>query len=41
MQPFKDYVPEDDYTDEMQREFYHLGDENAQKEEQKRRGMHR
>ena len=38
---FKDYISEDDYTEEMQREFYHLGDENVQKEEQKRRGMHR
>ena len=38
---FKDYIPEDDYTEEMQRDFYHLGDENVQKEEQKRRGMHR
>lgn len=38
---FKDYISEDDYTEEMQREFYHLGDENVQKEEQRRRGIHR
>ena len=38
---FREYISEDNYTDEMQREFYHLADENVQKEEQKRRGMHR
>lgn len=38
---FKGYVPEEDYTEDMQREFYHLGEENSQKAEQKSRGMHR
>lgn len=38
---FKNYVPEEEYTEDMQREFYHLGDENSQKAEQKNRGMHR
>ena len=38
---FKNYVPEEDYTEEMQKEFYHLGDENSQKAEQRSRGMHR
>ena len=38
---FKGYVPEEEYTEEMQREFYHLGDENVQKVEQKSRGMRR
>lgn len=38
---FKSYVPEEKYTEEMQKEFYHLGDENSQKAEQKYRGMRR
>ena len=38
---FKSYVPEEEYTEEMQKEFYHLGDENSQKAEQKYRGMRR
>lgn len=38
---FKSYVPEEEYTEEMQKEFYHLGDKNSQKAEQKYRGMRR
>lgn len=38
---FKSYVPEEEYTEEMQKEFYHLGDENSQKAERKHRGMRR
>ena len=38
---FKGYVPEEEYTEEMQKEFYHLGDENVQKGEQKSRGVRR
>ena len=38
---FKNYVPEENYTEDMQREFYHLGEENSQKAEQKQSGMHR
>uniref|UniRef100_A0AB33J6R3 DUF4099 domain-containing protein n=1 Tax=Prevotella sp. GTC17254 TaxID=3236794 RepID=A0AB33J6R3_9BACT len=32
---FKEYVPEENYTEEMQKEFYHLGEENSQKAEQR------
>lgn len=38
---FKGYVPEEEYTEEMQKEFYHLADENSQKAEQEHRGMRR
>lgn len=38
---FKNYVPEENYTEEMQKEFYHLGDENSQKAELNNRGMRR
>lgn len=38
---FRNYVSEEHYTEEMQKEFYHLGDENSQKAEQRSRGMHR
>lgn len=38
---FRNYVPEENYTEEMQKEFYHLGEENSQKAELRNRGMHR
>ncbi len=38
---FKNYVPEENYTEDMQKEFYRLGEENEQKEEMKHKGMHR
>lgn len=38
---FKNYVPEENYTEEMQEEFYHTGEENSQKAEQKNRGVRR
>lgn len=38
---FTSYIPEDNYTEEMQKEFYHLGDENVQQAERKNKGLHR
>lgn len=37
----KSYVPEEDYTEEMEKELYYAGEENLQKEEQRSRGMRR
>lgn len=37
----KNYVPEEEYTEEMEKELYNVGEENLQKEEQKSRSMRR